>query len=101
MSLPTNFKDDLLDTSKNTERVYDIVNALGSVLQADVHLVEKTVYRQQGTELSAQDINAICETINSLLVALNGYKIRALTRAEYNAIPTKDANTFYFILASD
>lgn len=102
MSLPTNYQDDLLDTSQNTTRIYDLVNASGSVVQSNVHLVDKTVYTQKGTELSANDINNANNVVNTVTFALDGYKIRAVTRAEYDALPTpRDSTTFYFILASD
>ena len=60
--LKTNYKDDVLDTSKNTKRKYKMIqNADGTVSFEDV-----TVYKQEGDSFGGADINATNEFCNSL-----------------------------------
>ena len=67
MRLPTNYQDDVLDTTQNTRRIYDLLNkADGSTFQANVYLDDKTVYTQNGSTFGATDINRICAFINLL-----------------------------------
>ncbi len=59
-TLPTNFKDDILDTSVNTRRKYRMYeNADGTVEFEDV-----TEYSQVGSEFGAGQINDINEEVN-------------------------------------
>lgn len=77
-ALPTNYQDDILDTSQNTKRVYDIKDATsGNVIQANVVLQDKTVYSQNGTPFGATDVNNITEQVNDL--AHDVTSIRVLT----------------------
>lgn len=65
MSLKTNYKDDLLDTSKNTSRVYDVKDTSGTVLMSNVRLVDKTEYAQKGDNFGSADINAVTTELNA------------------------------------
>lgn len=58
-NLKTNYKDAVLDASANMKRVYDIVNSSGSVVSANVSLVDKTKYSQEGDTFGASDLNAM------------------------------------------
>ena len=59
-TLPTNFKDDILDTSVNTRRRYRIYeNTDGTIELEDV-----TEYSQVGDEFSAGQINATNTEVN-------------------------------------
>lgn len=67
MSLPTTYQDDILDTTQNTKRVYDIKDATsGTVIQQNVVLEDKTVYTQQGTTFGATDINNTNQAVNDM-----------------------------------
>lgn len=60
--LKTDYKDQLLNTSVNTERKYNMLeNSDGTVSFADA-----TVYSQNGDTFGASDINAVNEEINSI-----------------------------------
>lgn len=59
-NLPTNFKDDILDTSVNTRRRYRVYeNTDGTIELEDV-----TEYSQVGDEFGAGQINAINTEVN-------------------------------------
>lgn len=65
--LRTNYKDDVLDTSANTMRKYQMLqNEDGTVSFLDV-----TEYAQQGDSFGASDVNAMNKEVNSKL-ATNG-----------------------------
>lgn len=64
--LRTNYQDDVLDASKNTARVYDLVDSNGTVVLAGVHLEDKTVYTTEGDDYGAADINEQNGKINEL-----------------------------------
>lgn len=70
-NLPTNYQDDILDTSQNTNRKYRMIeNQDGTVSFEDV-----TEYLQNGSQLGASGINAQNTEIN----ALNTSKIAKMT----------------------
>lgn len=72
-TLKTNYKDDVLDTSKNTQRKYQMIqNDDGTVSFVDV-----TEYSQVGDSFGANDIN----TTNK---AINGLNSDIITRANSN-----------------
>lgn len=61
-TLKTDYKDDVLDTSKNTQRKYQMIqNEDGTVSFVDV-----TEYSQTGDSFGAKDVNAIAEAFNGL-----------------------------------
>ena len=61
-TLKTNYKDDILDTSANTQRKYRIVNnADGTISLEDV-----TVYTQNGDSFGAADINKTNQAVLDL-----------------------------------
>lgn len=64
--LRTNYQDDVLDASKNTARVYDLVDSNGTVVLAGVHLEDKTVYTTKGGDYGATDINTQNGKINEV-----------------------------------
>ena len=62
MPLKTDYKNDVLDTSKNTKRKYQqTTNSDGTISLDDV-----TVYSQEGSLLGASDINATNSAVNEL-----------------------------------
>ena len=66
-TLKTNYKDDILDTSANTQRKYRIVNnADGTISLEDV-----TVYTQNGDSFGAADINKTNQAVLDLNSSLN------------------------------
>lgn len=69
MSLPTNYQDDVLDTTQNTTRIYDIKKRSNDeVVAQDVYLVDKTAYNQHGTTFGATDINNTNEAVNNMTI---------------------------------
>lgn len=67
MSLPTTYQDDVLDTTQNDKRVYDIKSrADDSLVAGDVYLVDKTAYLQRGNSFGATDVNNITAQVNAL-----------------------------------
>lgn len=67
MSLPVNYQDDVLDTTQNTTRIYDIKKRSdNSVVAQDVYLVDKTAYNQRGTSFGATDINNTNQAVNDM-----------------------------------
>ena len=66
MSLPTNLKDAILDTTQNTHRRYNVKSTSGdSVVLGDVYFDDITEYEQEGDELPAQMVNDANELINT------------------------------------
>ena len=59
-TLPTNFKDDILDTSVNTRRRYRIHENTDGTIE----LEDATEYSQVGDEFSAGQINATNTEVN-------------------------------------
>lgn len=81
--LKTTYKDDLLDTSVNEKRKYNMIqNADGTVSFEDV-----TTYSQIGDSFGAADINATnkkVNEVNSNLTASDELKFRFATDGEGN-----------------
>lgn len=59
--LRTDYKDDILDTSVNTQRKYRVVNNDDET----VSFVDETVYTQNGDTFGASDVNAITKNLTS------------------------------------
>lgn len=94
-NLRTDYKDDVLDTSVNTKRKYNMItNSDGTVSFEDA-----TAYSQNGDSFGAADINSANEEVNNAKNALGGLSFVTLTQAEYDALATKDGNTIYFTTA--
>ena len=69
MSLPINYQDDVLDTTQNTTRIYDIKRRSdNSVVAQDVYLEDKTAYNQRGSVFGATDLNNITGAVNGLTI---------------------------------
>ena len=67
MSLRTDFKDDVLDTTQNTNRVFNIKDSKGNIVEGNVSLEDITEYTQEGDNYGANEVNEQNETINELL----------------------------------
>ena len=65
-TLKTNYKDDVLDTSKNTKRKYNMINNPDGT----VSLEDVTSYTQVGDKFGAGDINGTNTEINALNTSL-------------------------------
>lgn len=60
MALRTDYKDDILDISKNEKRKYNMIpNSDGTVSFDDV-----TEYSQKGDSFGAGDVNSITQRVN-------------------------------------
>lgn len=64
MALKEDFKDDVLDTSVNTNRTFNILSKTGTVIQTDVRIEETTAFEQTGDDFGAAEINATNKEIN-------------------------------------
>lgn len=77
--LKTDYKDDVLDTSVNEKRKYNLIqNEDGTV-----SLEDATVYSQAGDTFGAADVNETNKTVNALNKSLGGCWI-SFTDAEGN-----------------
>ncbi len=63
--LKTDYVDDELDTDVNENRVFDIVDENGTVIQSGVSFVDRTVYDKTGDDYGAQQVNEQNEQINN------------------------------------
>lgn len=61
-NLPTNFKDDILNTSVNPKRKYRMINNSGGTVSFE----DETDYTQEGSEFGAGQINATNDAINKI-----------------------------------
>ena len=69
MSLPTNYKDDIIDTTQTTKRLYNIKNESDdSAVATRVYLEDVTPYTQHGDSFGATDINNITSAVNGLTI---------------------------------
>lgn len=76
MSLPTNLKDAILNTSSNTHRRFNIKSHVdNSVVAANVYLEEITDYTQQGDEVSASQLNESNALVNGLTLDVKSIQI--------------------------
>ena len=71
MPLRTDYTNDILDTSKNTERKYNIKNSNGTIVEENVTFEDVTEYSQEGSRFGATDINVTNEEVNKLNQNLN------------------------------
>ena len=92
--LPTNFKDDILDTSVNTRRRYRVYeNTDGTIELEDV-----TEYSQVGDEFGAGQINATNMEVNKRfdknMIVRDLDTINAITKEGYvpDALALKEVN---------
>lgn len=72
-NLPTDYQDDVLDLSQNTNRKYEVVNNPDGTIS----LIDRTVYIQQGSQLGAQDVNNQNEEITNLTQKIEGVSIHS------------------------
>lgn len=66
MALKTDYKDDVLDTSVNEKRVYNLVDQSGNTVMSGLSLEDVTTYLQKGDEFGAQELNEITSKINEI-----------------------------------
>ena len=81
--LPTNYRNDVLNTSVNEKRRYRIISNADETVSFD----EVTSYTQEGTAFGASDINATNTKVNELdgnLTASDGLGFRFATDGEGN-----------------
>lgn len=64
--LKTDYKDDVLDTSVNSKRTFNIVDQDGNIIFENVTLNDTTVYSQIGDSFGALDINSTNEAIEQV-----------------------------------
>lgn len=69
MALKTDYKDDVLDTSKNINRKYYLTNNADNT----VSLTDVTSYIQEGDAFGSNDINQTNAKVNEIDESLNGF----------------------------
>ena len=66
MALKTDYKDDVLNTSVNTARTFNLRDSEGNLLYSNVQIEETTVFDVVGDEFGKDDVNEQNETINQI-----------------------------------
>lgn len=97
--LKTDYKDDVLDTTQNTKRKYQMIdNGDGTVSFEDV-----TEYIQQGDSFGADDINDTNEEVNIINDNLNKHTISNNTRVAltYGVTYTTLADGYFRVISTD
>lgn len=64
--LKTDYKEDILETSQQGKRTFNIVSKTGEILFEDVHIEDVSKYTQVGDEYGQAIINAQNEAINKV-----------------------------------
>lgn len=82
-TLRTDYKDDVLDTSKNTQRKYNMINNPDGT----VSLQDVTDYLQNGTNFGAGDVNATNEAVNELNDSLKWKLAGKVTGSNHITLP--------------
>ena len=93
--LKTNYKDDVLDTSKNEKRKFRMIQNDDGTVSFD----DATEYTQQGDAFGAADINATNAKINEQnqsLTKLNNKGLKTLN-SNYASYYYKNGNTVYIV----
>ena len=93
--LKTNYKDDVLDTSKNEKRKFRMIQNDDGTVSFD----DATEYTQQGDAFGAADINATNAKINEQnqsLAKLNNKGLKTL-KSNYASYYYKNGNTVYIV----
>lgn len=94
--LKTDYKDQLLDTSVNTERKFNLVDSGGNVIASGVTLRDITQYSQAGDTFGAADVNKITTEINGINTNLTAVKYDgSLTNALHGFYLYKRNNDVY------
>lgn len=94
--LKTDYQDDVLNTSSNTKRKYNMTtNADGTVSFEDM-----TVYTQEGDTFSAKDINATNEAVNECLKSVSDGKTVVAAAITEQGVAT-DSNASFETMASN
>lgn len=89
--LKTDYKDDILDETVNTNRTFNVRDNQGNLLYQDVQLEETTVFEQEGDTFGAQQVNESNAKINELDAALDGWHIVVCAEADKGT----DEHTLY------
>ncbi len=92
-NLRTDYRDDVLDTSVNTKRKFNMIRNLDGTVSFE----DMTEYEQNGDVFGAADINNMNEAVNHANNALGDLSLVTMTQAEYDALAVKDPNTLYIV----
>ena len=94
MALRTDYKDDILDTSVNEKRVYNLIDQSGNVVMSGLSLEDVTVYSQVGDEFSSSAVN---EAFNNI----NNRNLKTYTSLVQLGTNSNDITTWLGLLPSD
>ena len=76
-NLPTNYVDDVLDQSVNTQRRFVIKDtATGEIINSDVVIEEITEFETQGSNMGAQVINQTNGAVNEISQHLSAFILK-------------------------
>lgn len=98
MNLRTNYTDDVLDTSVNTSRKYEVVNNSDDT----VSFVDRTTYVSEGDYFGAQDINATNDMVNTIYgyYVLDGWVGKRTIFNSDGTIKEIDTNSNYYVITT-
>lgn len=94
MALRTDYKDDILDTSVNKKRVYNLIDQSGNAVMSGLSLEDVTVYSQNGDELSSSAVNEAFDNINNR-------NLKTYTSLSQLGTNSNDITTWLGLLPSD
>ena len=94
MALRTDYKDDILDTSVNKKRVYNLIDQSGNVVMSGLSLEDVTVYSQNGDELSSS-------AINEAFGIIKNRNLKTYTSLSQLGTNSNDITTWLGLLPSD
>ena len=89
-TLKTDYKDDVLDTSKNTQRKYQMIQNDDST----VSFVDVTEYSQVGDSFGAADVNGMNEAVNSCFQSVSSGKAKVASAITGKGVTTAQDATF-------
>jgi len=98
-TLRTDYQDDVLDAEVNEYRVYDIVDGNGTVVAANIHFEERTVYSQTGDDYGSDDINEQNTFINGLKATFSQTLTDLKATAIAQAVGVTVSDTFAQVIA--
>lgn len=97
--LKTDYVDDELDTDINENRVFDIVDGNGTVIQSGVSFVDRSAYTHTGDDYGANQINEQNTFINGLKTSFSQALTDLKATAIAQAVGATVSDTFAQVIA--
>lgn len=90
MALKTDYKDDVLDTSVNMVRKFNLVDTEGNIVMENVSLQDITEYSQTGDSFGAGDINQITKQVNDLAAQVLTFTSKTVATSAWKSSSNED-----------